>query len=130
MKFGSPALIALIISGCGEPNMIEPYCGRPADVWIPAENTASPHQIVEHKIEVTHIGQILLNHTVIDTQGLEAFLAQEEKKRPMLPYLYFDFDAHADCVVVKETRALIERSGICRQGYCITGDDGEEPPRE
>lgn len=130
MKRGALTLIALMISGCSVPRMIEPHCGRPSDVWVPAESIPSPHQIVEHKIEVTHSGHVLLNEAAIDTQGLEAFLAQEEKKRPILPYLYFDFDAHADCSEVWKTRALIEKSGICNEGYCITGDDSEEPPRE
>jgi hypothetical protein len=128
MKFAAPVIVSLMVSGCSAQSSIEPPCGRPGNLWIPAETIGSPHHQVEHLIEVTHAGQILLNRELTNTLDLAAFLATEEKKRPVLPYLYFDFDAHADCAVVKETRALVEKSGICKEGYCITGDDSERPP--
>lgn len=124
-----PILIALALTGCTQQFSVDPVCGKPDKVWIPAEDHEEALNLdpVIHSVWVTHDNQIVVNGWPMTTSQLAVFL-KKEYKPPISPIIEFDFDAHSDCKIVKQVRATIEKSGICRNKNCITGNDDEVPP--
>jgi hypothetical protein len=124
-----PVLISLALMGCSQQASIDPVCGKPSNVWIPAEDHEEALNVdpVIHSVQITHANQLIVNGWPVNNTQLTAFLRKEKQLSPV-PMIQFDFDAHSGCKLVQEVRASIEKSGICRYKNCITGNDDEVPP--
>jgi hypothetical protein len=126
MNFYATILAIATLTACAQQPTVQPYCGQPNEIWIPAENIDEPHALI-HSIKITHANQILVNGNLLSKAQLAKFL-KDESAPTLLPFIYFDFDAHSSCKVVAESRSMIEKSGICRDQNCVTGNDEEVPP--
>lgn len=108
-------------------NYKDPICGNLGINWKAPNDVGTPHHNIEHKIEITHANQTIVNNKLLDDIAIKAFLEEEAKLR-LAAYIYLDFDAHANCKIVKRIATSIESSGICEQNICIIGYDYEIPP--
>ena len=129
MTIKIPVLAVLALMGCSQQVSVDPVCGKPSTAWTPAEEKRAAVHIdpIEHLIRITHSNQMIVNGWPMNNAQLTAFLTKENRQS-FVPMVYFDFDAHSDCKLVQDARATIERSGICRNKNCITGNDDEVPP--
>lgn len=130
----APTQISLIlmgafvaIAGCSNPPKDTIKCGLPGKMWVPVETLGPRHQIIENMIEVKHTNLIEANEKTVTLEQLKPFLV-DIRERQFRPLNYFDFDAHANCDVVINVRKLVEASGVCKTGTCVTGNDFETPP--
>jgi hypothetical protein len=120
------AILLLISTAACAPNeRIEP-CGMPSKIWVGSDDFVYPHHAAIHKIEVTHINQVIVNNVPRDENEVEKFLA-DLGSNPW-DILLFDFDAHSDCTQVRSVRKIIESSKFCSQKNCIYGDATMELP--
>lgn len=124
-----PVLAALALMGCSQQVSVDSVCGKPSKVWIPAEKHEEALNLdpVVHSVKITHANQLIVNGWPMTNAQLAAFVKKENQPLSV-PTIEFDFDAHSDCKMVQEARATIEKSGICSDRNCITGNDDEVPP--
>jgi hypothetical protein len=119
----------MLLWACSAETPKEPPCGAPSVVWTPSEKFKYPHHSPIHLVEVNHEQQVLLNGDSISDAELIKSL-KEIGKEQYGENILFDFDAHADCKIVKSARKMVESSGVCGgDGICIDGDAVSVPPK-
>jgi hypothetical protein len=118
-------LLMLVTAACAPNNATEP-CGKPGKMWVQSSDFVYPDLATIHKIEITHMNQILVNEIPRDEKAVNEFLASLAD-RPF-DVLLFDFDAHADCNQVRTIRTMIESKKFCEQENCVYGDPAIKPP--
>jgi hypothetical protein len=102
-------LFVVLAMGCTE-----------TSVWTPFDDIPSPHNNIEHIVEVSQNGLLKVDGSTMTTADARTFF-EVASRSEIMAYVYLKSEKGASPAAVAIARSLIEDSGMCRKNLCVDG---------
>jgi hypothetical protein len=89
-------------------------------VWTPFDDIPSPHNNIEHIVEVSQSDPLIVDGNAMTTADARKFF-EAASRSEIKAYVYLKGKKSASPEAIAKARRLIEDSGMCQKNFCIDG---------
>ncbi len=100
-------------------NVLAAACAE-TPVWTPFDEMPSPHNNIEHIVEVNKNGSLTVDGRAMHIAEARQFF-RAAARREIMAYVYVQAGKGASAEAITDAQGMIEESGMCKKNSCVDG---------